>query len=147
MTLRALSDIPDAIESLARTGSRSGRNWSLAQITEHIARTIEWSMDPEAHEPAPQLNMSRVMVPLARWMTLLTGWIPENLPTFRHLEAPASIDLTSAVERLRRAIASFDAYENSFPVHPFLGRMTKRQWRRFHVIHARHHLKIVQRSV
>ncbi len=139
--LTPLEDIPNLIETLARDPRAGGETWTLAQIADHLARTIEWQlgMSPPGGLPArlPPMWLRRVY----RAIFLRAGRLPRNVPTIESLVPPPNVMPADAIARLRRSIKLLGAASEPFPAHPFFGVMTKARWIRFHEVHAAHHLR------
>ena len=56
------------------------------------------------------------------------------------LVPPSGLDDREQAELLRAALARFAWHADPFPDHPYLGRLTREEWIRFHCLHAAHHL-------
>lgn len=142
--LTPLESIPTRIEKLAAEGKLRAKTWSLPQIAEHLARTIEWQIGaiPEGIGPVnlPAMWKRRVF----RLIFLGVGRLPDNVPTIDSIVPPDEVDLIAAVQRMRDAIDAMLVAPEPFRVHPFFGRMPRKSWIRFHEVHAEHHLKCVR---
>lgn len=143
MDCKHLSDVPRCIEQLASSGRSHGRGWSLAQIADHLARSMDATMRSSAARGAGPHGPRRWLKWVLRECTLVTGWIPKGLPTTKAVTPPADVRLEDALVRLQRAISEIESWTADPPIHPFLGPMSRGRWIRFHLIHARHHLRTV----
>jgi hypothetical protein len=112
--------------------------WSLGQICNHLELAIRLPMDgvPVKY---PRL-VRRLYGPPARTLSFLLGWIPEGvrvpelyLPTTEKQAARES-------ELLRATLQRYNSFIGQFDEHPLLGRMSRKQWDRFHCLHCAHHL-------
>jgi hypothetical protein len=141
--IRRLSDIPAEARRLASAGMTRGRNWTLPQIVEHLARTFDWSTGrmPREERLSGRTTFKQF---IGRVVVFATGRLPENVGTSQRVVATPDTTLEEALEHLVRAIADFETASELAPYHPVLGRMSRNDWRRFHLIHARHHLRRVE---
>ena len=136
----SLQQIPDAIRRLHADGRVPGANWTLAQIAEHLALTIDLTLGRVGRgEPSP-VHLRPMRRFLAKQMVLRLGRIPPNVPTLKSLTAPAQTSMESALSHLTSSIESLVNSRGPLVDHPFLGPLSKQAWLRFHLVHARHHL-------
>jgi len=129
---------------------RGEKQWSPAQITEHLAIIYEYNrkvMKGEAGRGAP-----RFLQPLARWYivdrTLKAGRFtrkgraPAIFQPVAKTPAPASellARLTAAVAGLEADIRSGHPAGRHTVAHPFFGTINAVDWMTLQAIHARHH--------
>ncbi len=148
--------IPSAIRQFEAAGAVRARSWSLAQTCEHLALAVEGTVrDPES-DVSPRawraLGLgARWRRTFARHALLLTGWFPRGAPAPQEVVPSDAPDLATMLQRLELAIEAFED-KLARPAarwvdHPLLGKMSGRQWRRFHAIHARHHLRLFRAPV
>lgn len=135
---------------------REGK-WSAAEILEHLSLT--YSGTAKNLQRSLQAGAPRAAAPTLRQRLItfaLTGlrYMPEGG------QAPAGVvpkgapaetvlpdlrrNLAAADEAISRCEARFGA-RAKIANHPILGPLTARQWRMFHLVHARHHLKQIAR--
>ena len=130
--------ILDEVERLAG-GHRVLGTWTLAQICHHLADTEEFSVSPSE----PEIRTSRLyratVGRFALRMLLWFRYIPERQGNLAPLP-PVALD--AAMERLRGTIRRIST-EPMTAEHPIFGRLSRRQWRLFHLHHAAHHLSFV----
>jgi Protein of unknown function (DUF1569) len=144
--VKTLDEVPAEIRRLHDGGRARGPNWTLPQIAEHLARTIDLTLGRlVTPEPSP-IHLKPFRRFLARQMVLLQGRIPPNVPTLRALTPPADTGLHAALAHLEQSIKALHEARGPLPDHPFLGPMSKRAWLRFHLVHARHHLARLEES-
>lgn len=133
----SLDQVMPEVERLLAGHVTVGR-WSLAQILNHLAQTIQVSMDggPDKYSWA----VRRLVGPLLRRLSLWFNWIPAGVRAPKmYLPRPGGAADKEA-EALRAAMARFASHPGPFDEHPLFGRMTGAQWRRFHCVHCAHHL-------
>lgn len=130
---------------------REGK-WSAAQIIEHLS--LAFSSTCKAMERALQQGRADRNKPkLREWLaTLLVveiGYFPSGRQA-PEWTLPRGLEAAQAVDTLRTALLEMDAKigdaqaklgEGVVAVHPIIGPLTARQWRKFHWSHTRHHMK------
>jgi hypothetical protein len=138
--VKTLDEVPNEIRNMNTDGCVKGPRWTLAQIAEHLARTIDLTLGRLVTSESSPIHLKPVRRFLARLMVLVQGRIPPNVPTLKALTPPDDTALTPALDHLEASIEALQEARGPFPVHPFLGPMSRRAWLRFHLVHARHHL-------
>jgi hypothetical protein len=81
-----------------------------------------------------------------RELIMFTRRMPPNVPTVKSVTPLDEPDLNESLQRLRDATAALNRAIDPLPLHPFFGRMSKERWQKFYAIHARHHLRAVERT-
>ncbi len=131
--------------------------WSAAQILEHLAITFGTTAD--LMKKIADRRHTRSAQPSARqwfiaWVVTGLGYMPEGRksPAFA---VPKGAPTDQVLQQLRVNLLAMDAaltdVERCFGAgvavadHPILGPLTVRQWRRFHFVHTRHHVKQLHR--
>jgi hypothetical protein len=144
----ALPDVPSAlawIDRLSRVPAESTSSWSLAQMLEHAAQSVEYSL-----QGYPQLNSSwfRASIgPLAFRAFARRGRMShgttEPIPGAPPLAAD---DVATAAQRLAQALLRFEATPPSsvFPPHFAYGALDKDDYRRAHLLHLADHAREVR---
>ena len=149
----SLRSIPGQAEELADAGLIRGKSWSLAQVCEHLALSIENTVRGSVSDSIPRRwkRLSRLQR-LIRWslknLMLLTGHFPKGAPAPESVQPSDGVSLDEALRHLRAAAEAFDqkyaSRNTSWGYHSLLGRMNGRAWGRFHRIHAAHHFSFVR---
>ena len=137
-----LQDFLDDVRQLAEIEVTTLGNWSFAQILEHLARAIDSSIDGfsfQSHWLVRTLAaaflknrlLTTKMKPGVNLPRRASSYLPEpevELHDAReHLEAAAQRLLTTAPTAR----------------HPYLGRMSDREWLALHLRHAELHMSFV----
>lgn len=141
-------------------GAPEGK-WSPAQVLEHLAKAFGGSakafeLQLESGELQP-LRASTMKERVGVFLICGLGHFPEGrkapertLPSDRPEGLPT---LRRTLENLDRAGRALDALEKRWGTrakvftHPVLGPLTVPQWRKFHFVHTRHHMKqVVERA-
>jgi Protein of unknown function (DUF1569) len=129
---------------------RAGK-WSTAEVLEHLA--LAFRSTSKAMERAMEHGAATTKATPKQWLaTLLVvklGYFPSGRPA-PEWTLPRGLDAALAVEATRAALLEMDgkiaAAQAKFgkgviAVHPIIGPLTARQWRKFHWSHTRHHMK------
>ncbi len=156
---RALDDIDAATRGMdaGELDQRTGARWSPAQILEHLAlgfgatakgaaRCLE-SGRPAASVPTLRHRVATAVV--VRFGYLPSGRTAPERTRPRGLSGDAAMqavraNLIAMDEGLARCAERFGA---RVPIlaHPILGPLSVAQWRTFHRVHTRHHMKQIVR--
>ncbi len=125
-------------DRLLAGGYEKAGSWDLTQICHHLADAMRLSVTGGV----------RPMVPLpVRWFlkwryfdkVARTGRLPSGVKAPEEVRSPPSGDPASAVRKLREAVQRLEAHTGEFSPHPYFGRLSREQARRFHLIHCAHH--------
>jgi len=158
-----LGRLREEIEEVTRQFSPSdwsrapmGR-WNSAQILEHLGRTygttakmLELSVGTGA---APQVRAARLPELMLKILIVNLGVFPSGAKSPAAVTPKGdagSVALQRALQNLERMdIAITKAGElwgNEKPIamHPLLGPLTARQWRKFHYLHGNHHVRQIR---
>jgi len=130
--------------------------WSAAEVLEHLsitygatAKGLQRVLDAGAPPP-----VQRTLAQFFRKLVVIDiGYFPEGrkAPSFT---IPTGITGEEALRRVREYLPQMDAViaecERRFGSkiigpHPVIGPLTAEQWRKFHLIHAQHHMKQIAR--
>jgi hypothetical protein len=156
---QALQPVADQISTLTAEQaqippSTAAGRWCAQEIVEHLILTYEQTSDSLSR----QLNTGRLpkrrrnlLESFLRVQTIGLGYMPAGVPAQRatrpggHTAEPG----TQIAKRFLAAAEAMDellvACRKKFGIeasgeHPFYGVMRVDEWRRYHAIHARHHL-------
>ncbi len=157
-----LQRLQDAIASTTdgMTGEDLRRHpagkWCAGEILEHLYLT--YTGTTKAFERCLQAGQpqvrTRVLRDRAKTVVVLgLGYMPEGRKSPKHAlprgMAPEQVarEIGSSISAMDEAISQCEARfgeQNRLLDHPILGPLTGRQWRKFHWVHGRHHLKQIQ---
>jgi hypothetical protein len=111
-------------------------HWTLGGICDHLATTINLSMD-SAPDDTPATREQVIY----RRRFFRSSVFPEGQTPPLAIQQPApDADLITAVESLRGTVARLRTHIRPFAAHPVLGPLTRDEWLVFHTRHAVHHL-------
>lgn len=137
-----LSEFINDVEQLAATEHRTLGNWTLAQIIQHLADTMKFSLDGFPTKApwfartfiAPLIKNSYLTRPLKPGLKL-----PKDAEV---LLPPSDTNLQTALHNLRRVVSRMEHETPSAP-HPFFGPLASQEWEAMHLRHAALHLSFV----
>jgi hypothetical protein len=129
--------------------------WSASEIFEHLYLTITGTTKGFQRLAAaghPQLTRSTWKQSASRMVVLRFGYLPSGreAPKFAR---PRGLPPEQVINEIDAKIAEMDAAIalceekmgwGTLLDHPFLGPLSGTQWRRFHLLHGRHHLKQIR---
>ncbi len=139
----SLAQVREEIDRLASGRVRTTGNWSLAQAVDHLAASMEGSLDGLSAQ-APWFI--RMLSPLFRKRALhkgidpgiqLTGGMRVILPT-------DGVTLNQAMARIDRVFERLEGGERMNQRSPVFGSMTHEEWTPLHLRHAELHLSYIQ---
>ncbi len=156
---RALDDIESATRGMdlrALTTHPPGK-WCAAEILEHLALTFSSTSRLlqrclRAGEPAASTPTLRQRVAVA--IVVKAGYLPagRQAPDF---SVPRGLSADTVVNVIREDLRGMDAtiteceqrFGGSVRIadHPILGPLAVPEWRKFHWVHTRHHMKQIAR--
>jgi len=133
-------------ERLAERPVRELGNWTLAQIFDHLARSMKVSVDG-THERFPWVQ--RIALRLVRRRIIghpmKPGYhVPENVAAL--LRPETTPGLRESLWQLRSAAFRFQAAPK-FPPHPAFGRLTRDEYHSLALRHAELHLSFIEPDV
>jgi tetrahydromethanopterin S-methyltransferase subunit G len=131
--------------------------WTVQQVVEHLVLSMDTTratLEERLTKGRPGRNLHRSRTEWAlQLMILSAGHMPRGVGAPRETTPPANMESTGVrelTERLERSIelldATMDECRQRFGMervgrHFLLGPLRIDQWRRYHVLHMRHHLK------
>jgi hypothetical protein len=151
----ALTGLPPSVLQ-ARLVDTPG-SWSILQIAQHLLLTYESttaSIQERLRKGNPTQSSATSKQRIARFFVLQLGWIPgrREAPADVRPEAfllPSSIEdqllseISTALTALDSVLTAAEQHFDSSPCqsHFSLGPMSIADWRRFHLVHGRHHIR------
>jgi hypothetical protein len=113
--------------------------WPLGAVLEHLAQSIEMSMDgyPEARSPVFQSTAGSAAFAWFKWRGRMSHGLAEPIPGAPALMAGA--DWRPAATRLRGAITRFNGYTAPLRPHFAYGALSKPEFAVAHNLHIANH--------
>jgi len=150
-----LAEIEAAIAGLSEQELRAAApdKWSIAEILEHLSITYVTSMKgvmSKVLAAGPRASRPRLKQRVTTFLVTGIGYFPQGrqAPEFTLPKGRATsdvlADIRSALPEMDTALAECERrYGSRLKIadHPILGPLTAPQWRNFHCVHTRHHLK------
>lgn len=114
-------------------------NWSPGQIFEHMARSMNGSIDGfDFMMPAP----ARFLMSLLMKNKFLTKGIPAGFKTSANFIASEATSNEDGLASLQNAVTR-QKEESSRVLHPGFGKVTREEWEAFHLRHAEMHMSFI----
>jgi hypothetical protein len=152
-TLRAATAGLDPA-SLAR---HTPGKWSAGQILEHLAKgyaSTAYILNRCLEADAPKARPSAWRERLATLVVVGLGYLPSGRQA-PEVTRPAARPPDDIVDQAIAALQALDETAaraetrfgpaTALANHPILGPLNTREWRRFHLVHTRHHVKQIAR--
>ena len=118
-------------------------NWSLGQITKHLAISLNNTVDDvEFRAPwfvrllRPLFKQSFIHKPMRPGFTMPDAMRPLFMP-------PVEVDTAAGLEAFRHAVARFQTAPSLPARSGTLGKMSRADWTQFHCRHAEMHLSFI----
>ena len=152
----AIADTTRGMDPAQMTRHPEGK-WSAAEILEHLDRTYK-STVPHLQKcldaGQPTAVPATVAQRLAAGVVVGLGYMPGGRKAPEHV-VPKGLppdevlrDLPTHIAEMDRVLAECErrfGADCKLANHFVLGPLTAQQWRKFHWVHARHHLKQIER--
>lgn len=156
---RSLGGLDDRQTQL-RPGGDAGR-WSIQQIVGHLLLTYtatEQAMDARIEKGTPTKAKPLLAQRIGQFALIKLGYFPRGRKAPERVTASSDItavpggvliaEVNEAITKLDRRVCVAEEMlgANARTVsHMILGPLSIQQWRRFHLIHGRHHIKQIMR--
>lgn len=138
------------------SGQTPRDKWSAAEILEHLDRSYTGSakaFERCLDQKKPSSTKATLKDRIAALAVVRFGYLPQGrqAPTYTLPKGVAAAELPGLIERhlaelddlISRCEQQFG--ENAKLLdHPFIGPLSGRQWRKFHLVHGRHHIKQIK---
>ncbi|MGH9601945.1 MAG: DUF1569 domain-containing protein [Terriglobales bacterium] len=158
-----LQRVLDAIDTATRgmsgpqLAAHSEGKWSSAEILEHLSITFgstARALDKALASGEPKISPATMYQRGAALLVATIGYFPpgRQAPEFTR---PKGMDGETALRTIRENLVAMDAAitrceerfgrSRKIATHPVLGPLNVPQWRKFHLVHTRHHMKQIDR--
>lgn len=143
--IQGLREVPRWLDALERAPNvRATGAWPLSAVLDHLAQSIEMSMDgyPVARSALFQRTAGSAAFAFFKLRGGMTHSLQEPIPGAPALAAGA--DWKPAGQRLRRAVERFEAHTGALKPHFAYGELAKGDYALAHAFHiANHQAEIV----
>jgi hypothetical protein len=149
-------------EQLAQHPANDPTRWSALQVIEHLSatwRSTASGIQNRLQKDRPLLTRPTLKQRCMQLAVCECGFFPgrrEAPPAVRPADAPGVPTADELIASFSATLAAMDDVLNQIepqakaaPVltHFLLGPLNVRQWRRFHRVHARHHVAQIERAI
>jgi hypothetical protein len=156
---RALDDVAASVAGMTAEQMNTGPagKWSTALILEHLRLSLRTSgarLASAVADGTPTATPGTWKERLGAFVVVGLGYFPTGRIAPAYVE-PKGMPGGNALEAVRGALEEFDDIASRCALrfgpdtkvanHPILGAFSVTQWRRFHRVHTRHHMKQVAR--
>lgn len=128
------------LDQLERTpGAKTTGAWPLVAVLEHLAQSIEMSMDgfPQPKSAAFQHTLGAAAFAVFQWRGKMRHGLDEPIPGAPALTLQG--DWKPAASRLRGALARFEAHTGPLKPHFAYGALSHADFAQAHVFHIANH--------
>lgn len=138
-----VENLPDARRWLDRLASapavRTSGAWPLPAVLEHLAQSIEMSMDgyPRPRSALFQHTAGAAAFAFFAWRGRMAHGLDEPIPGAPPLNLQGG--MAPAMARLHAAIGRFERHTGALVPHFAYGRLDKAQYGRAHTLHIANH--------
>lgn len=152
-------EIAEAIAGLSsgQLSARPFNKWSIGEILEHLYLTYTGTtkgLSRILEAGKPQSNIPSLKQKLQAFAVVRLGYFPEGRESPSQAR-PKGLAVEEVLGEMSSKIADLDnvmaSCERRFGAgakvldHPILGPFSISQWRKFHLVHGRHHIKQIKR--
>src|SRR5207253_4100419 len=137
---RSLKECSAWLDTLERARSvRTTGAWPLASVLDHLAQSIEMSMDgfPQPKGALFQMTAGRAAFAVFRARGKMSHGLAEPIPGAPPLDIGS--DWKAAALRLRSAIARFEAHKGALKPHFAYGELARADYELAHCMHIANH--------
>lgn len=140
LRFQSLDDVLADVDRLAMAPVRPLGNWSLGQVCQHLAETMNRSIDGFEFQASLPI---RIVARLAKRWILTRGFGPGfRLPRQAVGMLPAPTDTQAGVRALRASVTRL-LQETRRARSPVFGPMTVEEWTQLHLRHSELHLSFI----
>lgn len=142
----SLAEVVRDAENLLANGYDKAGNWDLAQCANHLAYWLTCPIDGFGKAPLVAqafLWFARNTVGPGQLKKILANGFPPGGMTDPASVKPSDGNDAAAVQKLKTAVARFEAHDGPIVPSPFFGPMDKDTNRKLQQVHCAHHLSFL----
>ncbi|MCJ8272499.1 MAG: DUF1569 domain-containing protein [Psychrosphaera sp.] len=139
-----LQNAINELDKLATQSMSSTVDWDPAQIFNHCAQSVEYSMTGYTEHKSALFKSTVGVLAFSIFSgkgTMNHG-LSEPIPGAPLL--PAQQDLQQALARLKQSLLDFDRFDGEYAPHFAYGKLTKQQYTAAHVMHINNHMQQIK---
>jgi hypothetical protein len=142
MNLSSFAEAMLFVDRLKSGKAKIPGDWSVAQMLEHAAQSIEYSIKgyPESKSRLFQSTLGSWAFSHFKSRGKMSHSLTEPIPGAPALQAN---DIGKAAERLRLAIISFTDFSGKLQPHFAYGDLSKDEYQQAHLMHLANHFSVV----
>ncbi|QDU73592.1 hypothetical protein Pan97_05680 [Bremerella volcania] len=134
--------LKDAQELAAADSVQSLGNWTPGQVFEHLAKTVEMSLDGATFQaPFPLRWVAQTFLK----KSLLNKGVPTGFKANGHV-MPGEVAVEDGLTHFEDAVGRY-LVEPQRAKHPLLGNLTQDEWTQFHLRHCEMHMSFLKIDV
>jgi hypothetical protein len=138
--VQSLDDVQRWLDRLQRARTvRSSNDWTLRAVLEHLAQSIEMSMDgfPQPKGALFRSTVGPAALAFFKWRGRMSHGLTEPIPGAPAL--PQLDDWQPGATRLRLAVARFQAHRGALQQHFAYGPLSHADYALAHALHVANH--------
>lgn len=139
LTLRSADDVLEEIDRLQATGYDRAGNWSLAQICQHLDKTMTGGLDGFGFK-LPWILRATVGNFLVRRIIKKGRMARFSAPKKVLPRIDGATDDLEVIDKCRATLRRAAAAAGPLPPYPLATKMSLDDWKQLQWIHASHHL-------
>jgi hypothetical protein len=141
LEFHTFEDAAAEVRQLRERGCTPQGNWTLAQVCQHLAQVLEWTM--HGFPEMPGWEAYREIGPRSLARVIERKRMKEGFPLPEIRVPPHDASEAEWAERLDQVLAAAATFPGTPAVHPVFGPTTLEQWRAVQLIHLAHHLSFL----
>jgi hypothetical protein len=137
--LRTSADVLRWLDAIAASPkARSTEGWPLAQVLEHLAQSVLFSLDgfPQPKSALFQNTAGSAAFAMFKWRGKMSHGLTEPIPGAPALKANT---VAEGAQMLRSAALRFDAHKGQLKPHFAYGDLPKADYALAHALHVQNH--------
>jgi hypothetical protein len=140
LAFSSLTEVMPEVDRLLQ-GHRTGGNWSLGQICNHLTDSLVYSVEGFGAK-VPWL-IRKTLGPIFKRQLFKSGKMGEGIKLPDKFLPRPGLDARAEAEALRAALQRYSTHAGALADHPMFGPLSRDEWTRLHCIHCAHHLSFV----
>jgi hypothetical protein len=144
LKFHTIDDAIGDIDELHAGGCERLGAWDLAKTCDHLTVTMRMSLDgypPEVRFSWPARVLGGTVI---KWTLVGLGRMPRGIPLPHASMNPQDVRAEqTAMTHCIATLREFGERTTDFYANPLMGKLSPQQYRKFHLVHAAHHLSLL----